>query len=256
MMAKFSSEPTPRPPETTIFAEASSGRSEVATLSSTQDESPGSAAAGRGLDRRRGLRAGGLEAGAAHGDDLLRVGRLHGLDGVAGVDRPLEGVGRDDAGDVGDHHDVEQRRRRAGRRSCPRWWRGRRCARRRPASDDHEVGQGLGEAVAVAGALDVDHLRDAVELGRRLGDGAGVLAGDEHVDVAAHRLRGGDGLGGGVVEMRVVVLGENENGHQSTPASVLSLAISSSTEPTFTPALRVAGSAVLTTFRRGVTSTP
>ena len=43
MMAKFSSEPTPRPPETTILAEASSGRSEAATLSSTQAEVPGSA---------------------------------------------------------------------------------------------------------------------------------------------------------------------------------------------------------------------
>ena len=46
MIAKFSSEPTPRPPETTIRAEVSSGRSEAATLSSTQAERPGSAAAG------------------------------------------------------------------------------------------------------------------------------------------------------------------------------------------------------------------
>ena len=46
MIAKFSSDPTPRPPETTILALVSSGRSEAATLSSTQDESPGSAAAG------------------------------------------------------------------------------------------------------------------------------------------------------------------------------------------------------------------
>jgi hypothetical protein len=41
-----------------------------------------------------------------------------------------------------------------------------------------------------------------------------------------------------------------------TPASSLSLAISSSTEPTFTPALRPAGSTVFTTLSRGVTSTP
>ena len=38
---------------------------------------------------------------------------LHGLDGVAGVDRALEGVGRDDLDDVGDLHHVEQARRRA-----------------------------------------------------------------------------------------------------------------------------------------------
>ena len=54
----------------------------------------------------------------------------------------------------------------------------------------------------------------------------------------------------------VVVLGEDQDGHQSTPASVLSLAISSSTEPTLTPALRVAGSTVFSTFSRGATSTP
>ena len=38
--AKSASLPTPRPPETTIFAEVSSGRSEAATLSSTQDDRP------------------------------------------------------------------------------------------------------------------------------------------------------------------------------------------------------------------------
>ena len=110
MMAKFSCEPTPRPPETTIFAEVSSGRSEAAPLSSTQAERPGSAAARRGLDRARGLLAGRREAGAAHGDHLLGVAALHGLDRVAGIDRPLEGVGADHAGDVRDHHHVEQRR--------------------------------------------------------------------------------------------------------------------------------------------------
>ena len=46
------------------------------------------------------------------------------------------------------------------------------------------------------------------------------------------------------------------NGHHSTPASSFSFAISSATEPTFTPALRPAGSTVLRTERRGLTSTP
>ena len=58
MIAKFSSEPTPRPPETTIRAEVSSGRSEAATLSSTQAESAGVGGGGRGLDRGGGLLAG------------------------------------------------------------------------------------------------------------------------------------------------------------------------------------------------------
>ncbi len=35
-----------------------------------------------------------LEGGGAHGDDLFARGRLQGLDGVAGIDGALEGVGR------------------------------------------------------------------------------------------------------------------------------------------------------------------
>ena len=37
------------------------------------------------------------------------IAGLHRLDGVAGIDRPLEGVGRHDRGDVGDLHHVEER---------------------------------------------------------------------------------------------------------------------------------------------------
>ena len=125
-----------------------------------------------------------------------------------------------------------------------------------PRHPTHQLGQRLGEAVAIGLALDVDDLRYAVEPRRRPGYRGAGLAGDEHGDVAADRLCSGHGLGGGVVQGRVVVLGEDQDGHHSTPASVFSFAISSSTEPTFTPALRVTGSAVFTTFSRGVTSTP
>ena len=41
---------------------------------------------------------------------FLGLGRFDGLDRVAGIDRPLEGVRRNHLGDVGDLHDVEQRR--------------------------------------------------------------------------------------------------------------------------------------------------
>ena len=40
---------------------------------------------------------------------LIAVLRLHGRQRVAGIDRPHEGIGRDDAADVGDLHHVEQR---------------------------------------------------------------------------------------------------------------------------------------------------
>jgi polar amino acid transport system substrate-binding protein len=49
----------------------------------------------------------GVEAGRAHRDDLDRIGALHRGDGVARVDRALEGVGRIDLGDVDALRDVE-----------------------------------------------------------------------------------------------------------------------------------------------------
>ena len=139
-----------------ILAEVSSGRSDLASASPTNDERPGSAAALDRLDRRRAAGAGGRKGGGADGDDQLGIGRLHGLDRIAGVDRSLERVGRDDLGDVGDLHDVEQRgdarqdvlrigarrgddrahSRRRGRRSARRAVRrghARRARRRRPA---------------------------------------------------------------------------------------------------------------------------
>ncbi len=47
---------------------------------------------GNGLDRGRATLGRGGEGGRAHRDDLLGIRRLHRLDGVAGIDRPLEGV--------------------------------------------------------------------------------------------------------------------------------------------------------------------
>ena len=135
-LAKFSAEPSARPPEMMILAEVSSGRSVLRDLLALEARElpdrpppstvsigaePPSAAAGK--------------AGGAHGDDLLGVGRLHRLDGVAGIDRPLEGVGRHHLDDVGDLHHVEQRRDArqhvlaGGGGGAPRW------RRRRRASD-------------------------------------------------------------------------------------------------------------------------
>src|SRR6185295_16935791 len=89
---KFSRDCIARPPEMMILAEVSSGRSDLESSSPTKLEMPGSAAA----VRRR------LEGRGAHRDDFLFVLRLHGLDCIAGIDRPLERVGRHHLGDVGD----------------------------------------------------------------------------------------------------------------------------------------------------------
>ena len=66
--------------------------------------------------------------------------------------------------------------------------------------------------------------------------------------ITAARAFGGD--------VDVLVVGEEQGRHQITPASFFSLATSSSTEVTLAPALRPGGSVVLSTFRRGETSTP
>src|SRR5215470_10112072 len=94
------------------------------------------------------------------------------------------------------------------------------------------------------------HLFDAIELRRRLCRRLAVLAGNEHVD------RSADGLRGGVLQVSVVVFGEDKGRHQRTPASFFSLPTSSATELTFPPALRTGGSVVLRISSRGVISTP
>ena len=66
-----------------------------------------------------------------------------------------------------------------------------------------------------------ENLRHAVELGGGLCGGAALMSGDEDMDVAADRLRRRERLGGRAVEGCVRVLGQEQNRHQITPASVL-----------------------------------
>src|SRR5215468_7523790 len=99
------------------------------------------------------------------------------------------------------------------------------------------------------------HFADPVELGRGLRDRFAVLTGDQNVHFATDLFRGGQRFVGRVLERGVVVLGEQECGHQIAPAS-LSFSTNSATPLTLTPALRTGGSAVLTTSSRGLMSTP
>ena len=105
-------------------------------------------------------------------------------------------------------------------------------------------------------AFNMDDLADAGEFGGGLGGRAGIVAGDQHIDIAAERLGGGDGLRGDVVEGGVAVFSEDENGHDQMAPTDLSFAIRASTSATFSPASRFFGSVTLTTDRRGAMSTP
>jgi isochorismate synthase len=85
--------------------------------------------------------------------------------------------------------------------------------------------------------------------------GGGIVAGHQHMHLASHLGRGGQRLVGCVLDGGIVVFCNEEDRHQSAPAS-LSLATSSAGEPTLMPARRFGGSSVLTSLRRGVMSTP
>ena len=240
-----------------ILADVSSGRSLLRHL--LADEA-GEARIGRSggvLDRRAAAFAGRRKGRGAHRDDLLGILRLHGLDGVAGIDRPLEGVGGDHLDDLGHLHDVEQRGD-ARHHVLEARGRGRdeRVIGRRQRHDQRS--QRLGEVVGVSFALGDQHLLDAGEPGRGLGRRLGALAaaGDQHMHVAAQLGRGGQRLVGGVLQGVVVVFGNQQRRHQSTPASVLSFDTSSATSFTLTPPLRPGGSDVLRISRCGVRSTP
>ncbi len=239
-----------------ILAEVNSGRSDLASASPTKEETPGSPAAGDGLDRGRAAGAGGAEGGGAHGDHDLRIGRLDRLDRVAGVDRPLEGFRAEDLGDVGDLHHVEEGR---GARGDVFRARGRRrdngvIARR---ERDDERGGRLGQRMGVVAVVGDAHLGDARELRGRLGRRGDVVAGDENVDRPPDLERRGQRPRGHIAQGAACDFGQKKGRHgQITPASSWSFAMSSATDFTLTPALRPPGSAVLSTLSRGATSTP
>src|SRR3954454_10876069 len=207
------------------------------------------------LDRRSAAFTRCGEGGGAHRDGLLGVLRLHRLDGVAGVDRTLIGVGGNHLGDFRDLHDVEQgcdarhhvleaRRRRRNDGVIGRRQR------------DDQRGQRLGQIVRIKRAVGEQHLLHTGKLCGRVRRDLGILAGHQNFDVRAERGRRGQGLVGRILERRIVVFGNQKRRHQSTPASFLSFDTSSATSLTLTPALRPAGSVVLRTSRRAVRSTP
>ena len=119
-----------------------------------------------------------------------------------------------------------------------------------------QIGQRLGQAAPIGGIIRRQDLGHTGKLRGFGGGGGNAVTGDQQMHLA-QRLGGGQRLGGAVRAQRAAGhFGNQKYGHQITPASSLSFAISSATLATFTPALRPCGSTVLMTARRGVTSTP
>ena len=120
---------------------------------------------------------------------------------------------------------------------------------------DEERRNRFGEFVLEAGFRHM-HLLDAVEFRQRHGGLRRTLAENEPMHGFAQLFRGRQRTGRHIVEMPVLLFGEEQGSHQSIPTSDLSLPTSSATDATLMPPLRLAGSTVFRTVRRGVTSTP
>ena len=207
-----------------------------------------------GFHGGRATGAGRVEAGGAEGHDLFRVARFHRLDRVTCIDRALERVGIDHARDVGQHHHVQQRGH-AGQHVLGVGGGGRHDVIVIACQRHDQVGGRFRQAMTQRGVFGDQHLGHAVDCrGFFRGIGGGCAgAQNRHV---AQGLGRGDRLCGRVHrQFTIVDFGKKKNSHHTAPFS-LSFATSSSTEPTISPAARSAGSDVLTTVRRGVTSTP
>ena len=87
-----------------------------------------------------------------------------------------------------------------------------------------------------------------------IGNCADARTGDKQMDFAELRS-GGDHRERGVLDGLAVMFDPNERFHECTPIA-LSLATSSSTSATLTPAERTGGSLTLTVLTRGAVSTP
>ena len=119
-----------------------------------------------------------------------------------------------------------------------------------------QIRQRLGQAAPIGGIIRRQHLGHAGKLRGLCGGGGNTFTGDQQMHFT-QRFCGRQRFCRAVRAQRAAGhFGNQKNGHQITPASSLSFAISSATLATLTPALRPCGSTVLTTVRRGVTSTP
>src|SRR5690606_39040888 len=104
-------------------------------------------------------------------------------------------------------------------------------------------------------AFGQQHLAHARDLGGGVSHALRALAQNQNVHVGRQGERRRHRLVGGVANGRAVVVGDDENGHYRTPAS-LSLETSSAASATLTPAERFGGSVTFSTLRRCAVSTP
>ena len=210
------------------------------------------------LDRRRGRgRPRGLEGGHAHGThDLSVAGRFDGEDRIAGVDRTAE------ARRALDGHDVAHLRRAEQPRD----------ARHQILPEGGGGAEDVGEGAGQRDQLRRQHRRERVLVGRVLHgqhaaharkarglrrDGRGIDPAHRDADLGAGNTTGaGDALGGAHVELRAVVLGDDQDLPAHSSPFFLSASTSSAASFTRMPFCLCGGGSKRTSFSCWRCSTP
>ncbi len=108
----------------------------------------------------------------------------------------------------------------------------------------------------IEGVIGDQNFLDAGQTCCRLADFRHLLSRDKDMDRAAERCGCGERLCRRLIEAIVLDLGEQQDRHQMTLASCLSLLTSSAAEASLIPALRTGGSKVFKIVRRGAMSRP
>ena len=114
----------------------------------------------------------------------------------------------------------------------------------------------LGQRMTVVRCIRHQHLGYPGNRGRRPCRAGALMSGDQDMDVTADLVCGADRIEDRRPDRAVVVFGDDQDGHQMTFASFLSLSTSSATVLTCLPAPRFGGSMTFSNFSRGETSTP
>src|SRR5439155_26124079 len=114
-----------------------------------------------------------------------------------------------------------------------------------------------GERMGVGRILDAKHAGDARQLDRLRGDRRRIHRAHQDGDLCAGDARGaGDGLGGAGVELRALVLGDDEDTAAHSKPLLLSAASSSAASVTLMPFCRCGGGSKRTSFSCWRCSTP
>src|SRR5690606_5794173 len=154
----------------------------------------------------------GVEAGAAHGDDLDRGVGLDGGDGVTGIDRALEGVGAFDGDDLGDLVDVQQSGNARQVVLAVGAGRGQDVAVALAQLGDQQ-GDVLRQLVGVGGVVGQQDLGDTSHFGSGFSHGATTGTSDQDLNIATDGSGSSHGVQGGGIQFGVVVFSNNQNRH-------------------------------------------